>query len=32
LYLDPALVRRIKRMAIKLGRQPQDLFVEGVST
>ena len=30
LYLDPALVRRIKRMAIKLGCQPHDLFVEGV--
>jgi len=30
LYLDPALVRRIKRVAIKLGCQPHDLFVEGV--
>ena len=30
LYLDPAVVRRIKRMAIKLGCQPHDLFVEGV--
>ena len=29
-YLDPAVVRRIKRMAIKFGCQPHDLFVEGV--
>ena len=30
LYLDPAVVRRIKRVAIELGCQPHDLFVEAI--
>ncbi len=31
LYLDPTVIRRIKRMAIELDCRPHDLLVEGVN-